>query len=159
MRRSDKEIKDPQILREILNQSEVCRIALCDGEKPYLVPMNFAYTENRLYLHSATSGRKINILKENNNICFQMDIKTQMVRSENPCNWGMKYLSVIGSGKAHLIDDILGKKEALDIIMAKYSPKSLESDEKSFEYSENSLNNVLVIRVEVEEITGKKSGY
>ena len=61
-----------------------------------------------------------------------MDIKTQMVRSENPCNWGMKYLSVIGSGKAHLIDDILGKKEALDIIMAKYSQKS---DEKSFEYS------------------------
>lgn len=159
MRRSDKEIKDPEILREILNQSEVCRIALCDGEKPYLVPMNFAYSENRLYLHSATSGRKINILKENNNICFQMDIKTQMVRSENPCNWGMKYLSVIGSGKAHLIDDILGKKEALDIIMAKYSQKSIESDEQLFEYSEQSLNNVLVIRVEVEEITGKKSGY
>nr|WP_319373982.1 pyridoxamine 5'-phosphate oxidase family protein [uncultured Methanobacterium sp.] len=159
MRRSDKEIKDPQILSEILNQSEVCRIALCDGEKPYLVPMNFAYSENRLYLHSATSGRKINILKENNNICFQMDIKTQMVKSENPCNWGMKYLSVIGSGKAHLIDDISGKKEALDIIMAKYSLKSIESDEKLYEYSENSLNNVLVIEVEVEEITGKKSGY
>ncbi len=159
MRRSDKEIKDPQILHEILNQSVVCRIALCDGEKPYLVPMNFAYSENRLYLHSATSGRKIDILKENNNICFQMDIKTQMVRSENPCNWGMKYLSVIGSGKAHLIDDLSGKKDALDIIMAKYSLKSLESDEKLFEYSEKSLNNVLVIRVEVEEITGKKSGY
>lgn len=159
MRRSDKEIKDPEILHEILNQSEVCRIALCDGEKPYLVPMNFAYNENRLYLHSATSGRKIDIIKKNNSICFQMDIKTQMVRSENPCNWGMKYLSVIGSGKAHLIDDISGKKEALDIIMAKYSQKSIESDEKLFEYSENSLNNVRVIRVEVEEITGKKSGY
>ncbi len=159
MRKIDKEIKDPQILQEILNQSEVCRIALCDGEKPYLVPMNFAYSENRLYLHSATSGRKIDILKKNNNICFQMDIKVQMVRSENPCNWGMKYLSVIGSGKAHLIDDLPGKKEALDIIMAKYSQKSIESDEKLFEYSENSLNNVLVIRVEVEEISGKKSGY
>jgi uncharacterized protein len=139
MRRSDKEIKDPQILHEILNQSAVCRIALCDGEKPYLVPMNFAYSENRLYIHSATSGRKINILKENNNICFQMDIQTQMVRSENPRNWGMKYLSVIGSGKAHLIEDLSRKKEALDIIMAKYSQKSLESDEKSFEYSEKSL--------------------
>ncbi|EKF86646.1 pyridoxamine 5'-phosphate oxidase family protein [Methanobacterium formicicum] len=159
MRRSDKEIKDPQILHKILNQSEVCRIALCDGEEPYLVPMNFAYSENRLYLHSATRGRKIDILKENNNICFQMDIKTQMVRSENPCNWGMKYLSVIGSGKAHLIDDLQGKKEAMDIIMAKYSQESIESDEQLFEYSEQSLNKVLVIRVEVEEITGKKSGY
>lgn len=159
MRISDKEIKDPEILLEILNQSEVCRIALCDGGKPYLVPMNFAYSENKLYLHSATGGRKIDILKENNNICFQMDIKTQMVRSENPCSWGMKYLSVIGSGKAHLIDDLSGKKEVLDIIMGKYSQKSVKSSEKSFEYSDESLNNVLVIKVEVEEITGKKSGY
>ncbi|MBI4814562.1 MAG: pyridoxamine 5'-phosphate oxidase family protein [Methanobacterium sp.] len=152
MRRSDKQIKDPEILLEILNQSEVCRIALCDGEKPYLVPMNFGYSENTLYLHSATSGRKIDILRKNNNICFQMDLETQMVRSENPCDWGMKYLSVIGSGKAHFIDDFRGKKEALDIIMAKYS-------EKSFEYSNDALRNVLVIKVEVEDITGKKSGY
>ena len=159
MRRSDKEIKDSQTIQKVLEEAEICRIALVDGNEPYLVPMNFGYKNNTLYLHSATAGRKIDILKENNSICFQMDIKTQMVRSENPCNWGMKYLSVIGSGKAHLIDDISGKKEALDIIMAKHSPKSLESDEKSFEYSEQSLNNVLVIRVEVEEITGKTSGY
>jgi uncharacterized protein len=159
MRRSDKEIKDSQTIQKVLGEAEICRIALVDGDEPYLVPMNFGYKNNTLYLHSATEGRKIDILKENNSICFQMDIKTRMVRSENPCNWGMKYLSVIGSGKAHLIDDISGKKEALDIIMAKYSPKSLESDEKLFEYSEQSLNNVLVIRVEIEEINGKTSGY
>ena len=81
-----------------------------------------------------------------------------MVGSENPCNWGMKYMSIIGSGQAHFIDDVRGKKQALDIIMTKYSQKSHKSDEKSFEYSENSLNNVLVICVEVAEITGKKSG-
>jgi uncharacterized protein len=159
MRRSDKEIKDSQTIQKVLEEAEICRIALVDGNEPYLVPMNFGYKNNTLYFHSATAGRKIDILKENNSICFQMDIKAQLVRSENPCNWGMKYLSIIGSGKAHLIDDISGKKEALDIIMAKYSPKSLESDENLFEYSEQSLNNVLVIRVEVEEITGKKSGY
>jgi hypothetical protein len=65
MRRSDKEIKDPQIIQKIFKDAEVCRIALCDGEKPYLVPMNFGYSENRLYLHSATDGRKIDILRKN----------------------------------------------------------------------------------------------
>jgi len=159
MRRSDKQIKDPELLLEILNQSQICRIALCDGEKPYLVPMNFGYSENTLYLHSGTGGRKIDILKVNNNICFQMDIETQIVKSENPCDWGMKYLSVIGSGHAHIINDILEKKEALDIIMAKYSKKSDESAEISFEYSDEALSKVLVIKVEVEEVTGKKSGY
>lgn len=159
MRRSDKEITDPNTIQRILNEAEICRIALSDGEKPYIVPMNFGYKDNTLYLHSADEGYKIDILKVNNNICFQMDIKTEMVSSDNPCNWGMKYLSVIGSGKAHLIDDLPGKKEAFDIIMAKYSLKSDESDGKLFEYSDDALNKVLMIKVEVEEITGKKSGY
>lgn len=159
MRRSDKEITDPNTIQRILNGAEICRIALSDGEKPYIVPMNFGYKDNTLYLHSADEGYKIDILKVNNNICFQMDIKTEMVSSDNPCNWGMKYLSVIGSGKAHLIDDLPGKKEAFDIIMAKYSLKSDESDGKLFEYSDDALNKVLMIKVEVEEITGKKSGY
>lgn len=153
MRRNDKEIKDPELILKVLNQSEACRIALCDGGKPYMGPMNFAYHDNLLYLHSATEGRKIDIIRKNSNISFQMDIKTQIVPDENPCNWGMKYLSVTGSGQAHLIHDTMEKKEAMNIIMAKYS------SENSFEYTEMALNNILVIKIEIEEMTGKKSGY
>lgn len=153
MRRNDKEIKDHEIILKVLNQSETCRIALCNGLKPYIVPMNFAYHDNTLYLHSATEGRKINILRKNNNISFQMDVKTQVVTNEIPCNWGMKYLSVIGSGKAQFIQDAMEKKEAMDIIMAKYSSESI------FEYSGEALNSILVIKIEIEEMTGKKSGY
>ncbi len=153
MRRSDKEIKDPELILEILNQSEMCRIALCDGEKPYLVPMNFGYKNNTLYLHSASEGYKNDVLKKNDNICFQMDIKTEMVSSESPCNWGMKYLSVIGHGKAQFIHSLPEKKEALDVIMRKYSP------DVSFEYSDEAVKKVAVIKVKIEDITGKKSGY
>jgi Predicted flavin-nucleotide-binding protein len=152
MRRSDKEITSSQLIQKILEEAEVCRIALCDEGEPYIVPMNFGYVDKTLYLHSATEGRKIDIIGKNNNICFQTDIRKQIVTAENPCNWGMKYLSVIGWGKAQLIDDPLGKKEALDIIMSKYS-------EKSFEYSPEALDNILVIKVEIDEITGKKSGF
>jgi len=153
MRRSDKEIKDPELILRVLNQSEACRIALCDGGKPYIVPMNFAYYDNALYLHSATEGRKIDIIRKNNNVSFQMDIKTQIVANENPCNWGMKYLSVTGYGQAYLMEDLPEKKEVMDIIMAKYS------SENSFEYTDKALNNILVIKIEIEEMTGKKSGY
>jgi len=153
MRRSDKEIKDLELIWKVLNECESCRIALCDGGKPYIVPMNFAYHDNALYLHSATEGCKIDIIRENSNISFQMDIKTQIVTDEIPCNWGMKYLSVIGSGQAHLIHDTLEKKEAMDIMMAKYS------SENSFEYSDEALNSIMVIKIEIEEMNGKKSGY
>jgi uncharacterized protein len=153
MRRSDKEITDIETIQKIINEADFCRVALSDDNKPYIVSMNFGYKNNTLYLHSATEGRKIDILRKNNNVCFQMDIKTELVTSESPCNWGMKYQSVVGFGKAHIIDDKMEKNQALDIIMRKYSP------EESFEYSEDAISKIVVVKVEINEITGKKSGY
>lgn len=159
MRRSDKQIKDPELIKEILNQSEVCRVALCDDGKPYIVPMNFGYQDQTLYLHSATQGRKIDILRKNNNLCFQADIKTGLITSKIPCDWGMTYLSVIGSGKAYFLHDPADKKGALDLIMNKYSPGTSSSPEKTFQYSDEAMGSVTIIKVEIEEITGKKSGF
>ncbi|MGB9936647.1 MAG: pyridoxamine 5'-phosphate oxidase family protein [Methanobacterium sp.] len=155
MRRSDKEIKDSEIIESILKKAQVCRIALCNDNKPYIVPMNFGFDNNYLYFHSATEGQKIDILNKNKNICFEVDIETELVKAENACNWGMKYYSVIGSGKSEFIENIEGKREALNIIMQKYSGNS----SKSFEYSKSTLNKVSVFRVKIEEITGKKSRY
>ncbi|WP_321422706.1 pyridoxamine 5'-phosphate oxidase family protein [uncultured Methanobacterium sp.] len=154
MRRSDKEIKDSQTIKKVFEEAEICRIALVDGDEPYLVPMNFGYKNNTLYLHSATEGHKIDILKENNSICFQMDIKTEIIASDNPCNWSVKYLSVIGNGKAQLIDNATEKINALNIIMGKYAP-----DIASFEYLDEAVRKVSVIKVKIDGITGKKSGY
>jgi len=82
-----------------------------------------------------------------------VDIENEVVKSEIACNWGMKYYSVIGFGKAHFVEDVNEKKEALDIIIQKYSDNGL------FEYSQNTLNKTAVIKVEITELTGKKSGY
>lgn len=155
MRRSDKEIKDKETIQWILKEAQVCRIALCDDNKPYIVPMSFGFKDNCIHLHSAAKGKKMDILNKNNNVCFEVDIENEIVKSESACNWGMKYYSVIGSGKAYFIEDTAEKKKALDIIMQKYS----ENDIKSFEYSEKSLNKTTIIKIELTEITGKKSGY
>lgn len=155
MRRSDKELKDKDTIQWILKEAQVCRIALCDDNKPYIVPMSFGFKDNYIYLHSASEGKKIDILNKNSNVCFEVDIQNELVKSEIACNWGMKYYSVIGSGKAYFVEDMDEKRKILDIIMQKYD----KTDLKSFEYSEKSLNKTLVIKVELTEITGKKSGY
>lgn len=155
MRRKDKEIKDMGTIESILKEAQVCRIALCDNDNPYIVPMNFGFKDNCIYIHSARKGRKIDIINKNKNICFEVDIKEKIVKSENACNWGMKYYSVIGSGKAQFIENIEEKRDALDIIMQKYS----ETDSKLFEYSPSSLEKTALIKIEINEITGKKSGY
>lgn len=151
MRRSDKEIKDLDVIKSIMEEAIDCRIGLCEDNKPYIVPMNFGYKDNCLYIHSALEGKKINILKKNNNICFEVDIKNELVKSGNPCNWSMKYLSVIGYGKAHFIEDLNEKALGLNIIMQKYTGK------EDFHFPEAALSKVAVMKVEIEEITGKKS--
>lgn len=150
MRRKDKEIKDRKEIESIISRSDVCRIALSEKNFPYIVPVCFGYKDDILYFHSAGEGKKIDIIKKNNNVCFEFDICEGLIKSGNPCDWDMKYYSVIGNGKAFFIDKAEEKIKALNIIIEHYS-------DDSFEYQKNSINNVTLIKVEVENITGKKS--
>lgn len=153
MRRKDKEITEKSEIEKIIKDAEFCRIALSNGNEPYIIPMNFGYKDDCVYLHSAKEGKKLDIIKANNNVCFQVECQVELLKDEKPCGWGARYYCVIGFGKATIIDDIDEKRRALDIIMEKYTERP------SHEYSEDALNKVLAIKVELNSITCKKSGY
>ena len=155
MRRIDKEINNIQSIESILQEADHCMIALSHNNSPYMVPMNFGFKDNILYFHSSPEGRKIEILKINNKVSFAVQIKTGIVKNKKACNWGMKYMSVIGEGYAYFIKNNNKKVEALNIIMSKYS----DNESNTFEYSETALNNVTLIKVEVNQLKGKISGY
>lgn len=151
MRRSEKEIKDSNEIDAILQSAPVCRIALIDDGRPYMIPVNFAVRDRHLYFHSATSGKKIDILRKNLSVCFEVDIPGDLVSGETACSWGMKFKSVIGFGEAFFVSANDEKKKALNILMKKYSGR------ESFYYSDEALDKVLVIGVRIKEMTGKKS--
>ena len=151
MRRKDKEIKDKSAIDEILSQAAVCRIAMCDGDVPYVVPMSFGYEDGCLHLHSALEGRKIDVLKHNPIVCFELEIGQELVGDENPCKTSLKYRSVIGYGRAVFVEDREEKKRSLDAIVRHYSGET-------YNYPEESLNEVAIIRIHVESMTGKQSG-
>jgi nitroimidazol reductase NimA-like FMN-containing flavoprotein (pyridoxamine 5'-phosphate oxidase superfamily) len=151
MRRGDKEIKYYQEIAAIMKKAIVCRISFVDGDCPYIVPVNFAVNESHLYFHSAMDGRKIDILRKNNKVCFEMDVSTEIIKGKDSCSWGMKYLSVIGFGRAFFIDKPNEKKKALDLLMEKYDGAG------SFSYKEKIFKKVLVIDIRIEKISGKKS--
>ena len=149
--RSDKEIKDLKVIESILGAANICRIAMCDGNKPYIVPMNFGYKDNTIFLHSAKEGKKVEILRKNNNVCFEVDMETELKTAELACRFGMKYRSAVCFGKAHFIEGMEEKKKALDIIMTKYSSK------KKHDYAKEELVKVALIKIDIESMTGKES--
>lgn len=151
MRRKEKEIAEREILDEILHKAPVCHLAMSDKDQPYVVPLNFGYHDNALYFHCAQEGRKLDILKRNNRVCFEVDVDHELVKGESACEWGMKGRSVVGIGKAYLIDDTAGKQQALEIIMKHYGAP------EPFSYKEKGFEKALIIKVEIESMTGKKT--
>jgi uncharacterized protein len=152
MRKKEKEIKDTDSLVQIFKEAQVCRLGMFDGELPYIVPMNFGYSDNILYFHSALSGRKIDIIKNNPNVCFELDIQGDLIDSDKACNWSMKYKSIIGSGKVVFIENEKEKINALNIIMDHYSGKG------EWDFNIRMMERTLVFRVEIKEISAKQSG-
>ena len=150
MRRKEKEIVEKKDIETVIAAARVCRLAMSDNEQPYIVPLCFGYADDVLYIHSAMEGKKLDILKKNNRVCFEIDIDTEVKIGKTPCEWGMRFRSVIGFGKAHFIDDAESKRSALDTIMRQYS-------NDAFEYPDKVMDKTVVIRVEIESMTGKRA--
>jgi uncharacterized protein len=152
MRREEKEITNKKEIEQIFKEALVCRLGLFDGKSPYLVPVNFGYKEDTLYFHSALVGRKIDIIKKNPDVCFEIDIPGKTISSEKACNWGMSFVSIIGEGKVEFLDDETEKIDALNIIMEHYS------DSREWVFNNKMMGKTLVFKVEIDNISAKKSG-
>src|SRR5512145_2887439 len=124
MRRKDREITDTAEIDAILREARVCRVALADGNGPYIVPICFGYEQGALYLHSALEGKKIDMIRSDPRCCFEVDLYDELIRGERPCSWGIRYRSVIGFGRAELLTDPNEKKHGLACIMRQYDSGS-----------------------------------
>lgn len=147
-------ITDRQEIEEIIARSKVCYIGLADTDgTPYVLPMNFGYRDNVIYLHSAQEGSSIDILERNNRICVTFSIDHALVfqHPQVACSYRMKSKSVIAWGKVAYEEDFDQKVEALNIIMKQYS-------DKEFTYSDPAVVNVKIWKVEIEKISCKVFG-
>lgn len=152
MRRKEKEITDSREIEEILHKAEVCYLSFAKGNTPYVIPVNYGYEDGIIYIHSAREGRKLEMIRGNKQVCFAVHVDAKIYeRGDKACRWGTAYRSVIGFGEAYISHSFKQKKHALDVIMNHYS------ESQSFEYDENAVENVVIIRIEISGMTGKKS--
>ena len=151
MRRNDKEIRNPGDIAAIIRRAKVCRLGLCDGKSPYVVPVCFGYEPGVLWIHSAKEGKKIDLITANPRVSFEFDEVPGVVVAESPCAWGMRYRSVIGSGIAEIVQDPGERQRGLFCIMEQYS------DGKLRDIPVPAPGDVCVIRIRIVEMSGKQS--
>jgi hypothetical protein len=151
MNRAEKEIINPEEIQNIARQAKICRVAMVEDDMPYVIPLNFVMSGDCLYFHSATKGKKIDILSKNKNVCFEMDINAHIIEGEAPCAWGMKFACVIGYGRAFFVNDHEEKIKVLNLLMEKYLGPG------NYAYPENIVRKTMIVGVKIDKLTGKKS--
>lgn len=152
MRRKDREIRDRAEIDAIIRSARVMHLALADNDVPFVVPVFYAYDGASLFFHSARAGTKIEIMKRNKNACFEISVDHGVIESDAACDFEAKHRTVIGFGKATFVEDEAEKIGALDRIVAQFS-------DKKFEYPKPNLDSVVVIRIDIESVKGKKHGF
>jgi len=153
LRRKEKEIKDRMELAEIIEQGKICRLGLSQNNVPYIVPMNYGFIGNNLYFHSAKDGKKLDIIKKNNYACFEIEIETKIIKAEKACNWGMRYKSIIGYGHIEEVSERKEKKYGLLSLMRQYDKN------RDWIFDDDGFNKTLVLKLTIEQMSGKTSGY
>ena len=152
MRRQDREIVDPAQICGILKRSKVCFLSLCDGNTPYTVPMNFGFTEEAgritLYLHSARSGRKLELIRKNPTVCATFGTMLSFEDGETGCKATAQYESAVGFGTAEILSDLKACEKGLSCLLSQYESRA------AHDFSVL-LDRTAVIRVVLDRITGK----
>ncbi|MCL1814114.1 MAG: pyridoxamine 5'-phosphate oxidase family protein [Treponema sp.] len=155
MRRKDKEITDTNDKIAIIAKCKVCRLGLSENNYPYIIPLNYGYSfENgklTLFFHGAKEGKKIGIIQNNNNACFEIDCDTKLIEGERSCDYGYEFRSIIGIGKIFFLETNEEKTYGLNYLMKHQTGKDMQ-----YSFTEDELNNVCVYKMAVEEFTGKQ---
>ncbi|MEN6461159.1 MAG: pyridoxamine 5'-phosphate oxidase family protein [Syntrophomonas sp.] len=136
---------------KVLNEMNFGFLGMSHEGKPYVVPMSFAYREDKIYLHAALKGLKIEYLKNNPEVCFTVARLNELIQNHGDlCDYSLRYQSVITRGKATMLEDLNEKMAALNILASKYSKGKTSSviDPKKAEVT-------AVIVIDIKEMTGK----
>lgn len=151
MRQKTQQIDSRQVVDSIIRDSLVCRLALVDCERPYLIPVCFGYDGAALYVHTGMVGRKIDIIHRNPRVCFEFERGVRIKRSgRRACDWGLVYESVVGSGAIAELTRADAKLAGAGWIAAQYCGPDHDIDPEE-------LQQTRIWRIAIDSITGRRS--
>lgn len=154
MRRKDLAVTDPKELDEMIQRCDCFRLAFADGTHPYIVPLSFGYVRDSktqtFYFHSAGAGRKVDLCRKLGWAGFELDSGREVKPDEKPCDFSVRYESVVGEGAVRELTTPAEKAAGLQQIMAHYSGRS------DWSFPEEVLQRTCVFALTVQEISGRR---
>lgn len=140
-------------INQLLQESKTGTLATVgSNNNPYVTPIHYIYKNGCIYFHGLPKGQKIDNIKSNPLVSFNVYNMFGLLLDENgkPCDTNTEYQSVIVQGSAEMVCDIEAKREILDAIVAKYTPQYT-----GVQLPDNMVKGTAVIELKITELTGK----
>jgi len=159
MRRKDREVLGDDNIAKIIEQCTTCHVAMtddADASMPYVIPLSFGYNLNsgvlELYFHCAHVGKKLDCIRKNSNVAFSMCVENRIeIHEEAYCKSGRFYASVVGQGKAEIVEDVAEKCRGLSLLMKRQA----SGVPRKFEFTPEQAATVTVFKITSTNFTGK----
>jgi len=150
VRRKDREITEPDVLKQVLKATKYLTVALCMNNEPYLVSLSHGYDElrNCLYFHCADEGKKLVYLKANSKVWGQAVLDYGVT---DECDYA--YTSVHFKGTVSLIEDLREKQHAMEVMVRQLSENP---EEKLAKIKPEKLAKTTMGRIDIDYVSGKK---
>lgn len=152
------EIKSKEKIKEFLDKEHVGRIASIDENGyPQIIPMNFVFLDDAIYMHSHTKGEKLENVTRNEKVGFEVDRELEFLPSyfEDPKDASLAdtlYISVVIKGKGEIVKDKKEKTNALNGLLKKYQP---EGKYEPISLEMEVLDEVTIIKITPDSMRGK----
>ena len=152
MTRRERQVTDPERIRQILDTAKILHLGLAVDNEPYVVPMNYGYTMEdgklTVYLHCSHRGKKLDMIRANPKVFFEMECDLMPFEGDVACRYGLAYSSIMGRGKAEIVEDVQEKKLALALLMKAQTGMEFSFDDKL-------TTAVSIVKINVSEYTAK----
>lgn len=176
MRRKDREVLGDENIAKIIEQCTTCHVAMIDDAGvPYVIPLSFGYSLMdgvlELYFHCAHVGKKLDCIRKNPNVAFSMCVENRIeIHEDVYCKSGRFYASVVGQGKAEIVEDSAEKCRGLSLLMERQTAgathgsssaqsakpaQSMYAAPHKFEFSPEQAATVTVFKITSTNYTGK----
>ncbi|MDI6711887.1 MAG: pyridoxamine 5'-phosphate oxidase family protein [Anaerosomatales bacterium] len=132
----------------LLRRAQVLRLAMADEDGPYVVPLNFGYDGERIYVHGAREGRRLDAIARDPRVCFEVD-EGEVVPGALPCRYTARFSSVVGYGRARVLETVEDKLRGLEVLMRHYGGPVEGFDEAVLEKTS-------VVEIEIESMDAKR---
>lgn len=150
MRRKRQQLSQEESIRIISQAASGTLALLGDNSYPYALPISYVYAGGSLYFHSAPEGHKIDAIRSHDRASFCV-IEQDEVHAQEFTTY---YRSVIAFGRIRIVEDGEEKLAAARLLGRRFNPGDAEALQRELE---KSLGRMLMIRLDIEHLTGKEA--